>query len=205
MENFKLILVMSVITLMGCSPQTNDRIVPSSPSYTNAGLPNPLVLFNGYLATGLAPNVYEYPTSGVTPASTNITLPDTSVKPIAGQANILDALINYNGDNWVGFPLYSPTAIDLTSGNYSQVTFYVKGAFTTPAGSAPVTSGQVGFSGLGLAMIPVTMTTSWQAISLPITGSQSSTITDTTLFMANFYAVTISAPVTAYIDQIQYQ
>ncbi len=205
MKKLKWILIFSALTLAGCSPQANDRIVPSSPSYTQAGFPNPLVIFNSYLATGLTLNVYEYPTSGVTPAGVSISLADQSFKPAAGQSNLLNSVSNYNGDTWVGFPILSTGAVDLTSGNYSQLTFYVMGGFATPAGATqPVTTGVISFNGLGTATVPVTVTTSWQAVSIPVSGTLSGPA-NTVLFMSNFYSASVSAPVTAFIDQIQYQ
>jgi len=202
MKNFKWILIFGAIVLVGCSPKTNDGITPSSPTYTQ-GFPDPLVIFNNYLASGTALNVYEYSPTGNTNASVTLSY-DTTVTPQVGKANLLTGLISYNATTWVGFPILTAGSINITN-NYSELTFYVQGAFgQLPAPALPVTTGIVSFNGLGVAMTPVTVTTAWQAVTLTVSGTLSGPAA-TELFVANFYSNTINAPVTTYFDQIQFQ
>jgi hypothetical protein len=201
MRSLQWLGLVSLVLLVGCAPKANDGITPTQPSYTNGGFPNPLVIFNGTFLSGCSPNVYEYSPNGqVNNAAASVLFPDTSTLPQAGNANLINVVQAYNNTTWVGFPVLTTGSVNLTSGNYSSISFYVKGAFT-----APVSTGVVGFNGLGEpTIIPVTVTTNWQAVTLtmtaPVTG-----VASTELFCSNFYPVSVSAPVTTYYDQIQFQ
>ena len=196
-------LLLGMILLVGCSPKSNDGLTPNQPAYTNVGYPSPLALFNGYLAAGASLNVFEYSPNGLTDATATPLAGDTSVAPWIDKSNLMDALTAYKDTTWVGFPILGSPTIDLTANNFTQLTFYVKAAF---ASGTTITSGQVGFNGLGVNMTPVTVTTAWQYVSLPISGSVTGPVTAMSeLFCSNFYSVTIAAPVTTYYDQIQFQ
>ena len=194
MRYFKFLFLVGVLALAGCQAKTNDGLIPTQPSYTGGGFLNPLNLYDGSLAAGVAVDVYL---PAPYDASVTIQFNDTSVTPVSGHANMVFGVNNYSvsgnpGANWVAFALLpSSGAVDLSSGGFTQMTFYAK---ATAAASVNVNGGNS-------AVTPVFLTTSWQQITIPL-GSMASV---SQLLIVGMAAPNEPAPFTVYIDDLRYQ
>ncbi len=203
MKYFTGFLVVLAFLWTACSPKTNDGVTPNQPAYTGNNYPNPMIFYNGTLAAGVSvaspylPSPYD--------AALTIGFGDTSVRPISGNANMVFGVTNYstsnseyNGATWVAFglvPSGAPT-IDLTSGNYSQATFYAQGSF-----AAGVTQAAININVGGSATTPITLTTNWKSFSIPLPANLTA--------VSQYLVVGMSlpsdlSPFKVYIDQFQY-
>ena len=163
------------------------------PDFYNGNLAPGVVLAQPYL-----PPPYD--------AALTINYGDTSIKPIAGNANLAIGVTNYSNSNseyngavWAAFglvPSGSPS-IDLSSGNYTTASFYARATFAAGVSVAPVNI-NVG----GSATTPITLTTSWQPFSLPLPGN----LTAVTQYLVVGMSLPADLPpFIVYIDQFQYQ
>jgi hypothetical protein len=193
-QAFLAMTAIGLLLLVGCQAKTNDGLIPTQPSYTGGGFLSPLNLYDGSLAAGVGVDVYL---PAPYDASVTILFNDTTVTPVSGHANMVFAVGSYSvsgnpGANWAAFallPLDNP--IDLSSGGYTQMSFYARAT----------ASASVNVNGGNSAVTPIFLTTSWQPYTIAL-GSMASV---GQLFIVGMAAPNEPAPFTVYVNDLRYQ
>jgi hypothetical protein len=210
MNYLKWLFICGTIVLAGCSPKTNDGIVPTLGTATNGNLPNPFTLYNnGILAAGITDNV-DLPPPYTATTSDNLT--DTNVLPLNEKYSMSFGVGNFNpgGNNssptgyWASFVLVPAvtvnglpvTTVNISSSGFSQATFEA-----TFVASAGVTYMPISFGAAGNSASVTLTANSWASYSVPL-GNLTAVSQYFVIALSN---ATNSAPMTVYVDDLVYQ
>lgn len=195
------ILIPGALLLASCNPKAFDGLKPTQPQYSGS-YPNPLPIFNGTVAPGLSLGVLYLnpPSPPVTGESVTFNFGDTAVTPVKGSANLIYGVLSYGtGWQYIQFPLpVANNPIDLSQGNFSEVTFWAKGnQAMTPQCYATGTGGDI-FN------VNLSVTPDWQPMTIvfaPLGISHLNAVNN--IFTIGITSATL--PALIYLDDIEYR